>query len=202
MTLLKEALRRAMRPQRRALAAAAPMAGHDLASLVSTHPALWQALTQPGAVVAGYHPLPTEIDVLPLLSLLAAAGAVTALPEVTGRGEALRFRRWQPGQPLTDGPFKTVHPPETAAVVTPTAVIVPLLAFDARGYRLGYGGGFYDRTLHGLRAAGQAPLTIGAAFAGQALAEVPVEGHDEPLDWIVTELAVVACGSPVEAPLR
>ncbi|GAB3116297.1 5-formyltetrahydrofolate cyclo-ligase [Novispirillum itersonii] len=194
MNPLKDALRRAMRPQRRALSAAAPMAGQDLASLVAAHPLLWGQLTAPGAVVAGYHPLPTEMDVLPLLSRLAAAGVTTALPEVTGRRDPLRFRRWQPGQGLTDGPFKTVHPPETAEEVTPTAVLVPLLAFDASGFRLGYGGGFYDRTLHGLRAAGSAPLTIGAAFSGQALAEVPTEGHDEPLDWIVTELAVVACG--------
>lgn len=193
MTELKNALRRAMRPQRRAFAAAAPAAGRLLAALAVSHPTLWGQLTAPGAVVAGYYPLPGEMDVLPLLTALAGVGVATALPEVTGRGQPLRFRRWSPGDALTEGLFKTLHPSADAVDVIPTAVVVPLLAFDRAGYRLGYGGGYYDRTLAALRAAGQGPVTVGAAFAGQALAEVPREDHDEPLDWIVTENAVLSC---------
>jgi 5-formyltetrahydrofolate cyclo-ligase len=140
----------------------------------------------PGTVVAGYWPINGEADIRPLLSHLDARGCVTALPEVVGRGTSLCFRRWRPGDPLEPGLFGTRQPPVTAPIVSPTVVLVPLLAFDAGGGRLGYGGGFYDRTLPVLRAAGPL-LAVGVAYAAQRAEAIPTDDHDQRLDWILTE---------------
>lgn len=143
-----------------------------------------------GAVVAGYWPMRGEIDVLPLLGALAERGQVTALPTVIGRQKPLEFRRWVPGEPLEDGLYGTRHPVASAEVVRPVCLLVPLLAFDRRGVRLGYGGGFYDRTLAALRAV--APVVaVGVAYAGQEVDALPAEPHDERLDWVVTEKEVI-----------
>lgn len=196
----KDSLRKLMRVRRKTLSGAAPESGLALASCAAAHDRMWTLLTAPGAVVAGYYPLPGEMDVLPLMEALAAAGVEMALPEVTGAGQPLRFRQWTPGAALERGPFATLHPGAEAPVVRPTVVVVPLLAFDRAGYRLGYGGGFYDRTLSGLRHpegslphAGIGPTAIGAAFSGQMLAEVPRDVHDQRLDWILTEDAIFDC---------
>jgi 5-formyltetrahydrofolate cyclo-ligase len=107
------------------------------------------------------------------------------MPVVTGPGERLRFRLWTPESPMTDGGFGT-RVPAAGDWVEPAVLIVPLLAFDRRGFRLGYGGGFYDRTLAALRAAG--PVTaIGFAFAAQEVPQVPTDATDQRLDLIVTE---------------
>ncbi|MDP6572717.1 MAG: 5-formyltetrahydrofolate cyclo-ligase [Rhodospirillales bacterium] len=140
----------------------------------------------PGAVVSAYWPMGDELDVRPLLHHLHGAGHVCALPTVVRRGEALVFRVWHPGMDLDKGVLGTRHPPAAAAAVRPEVVLAPLLAFDAEGYRLGYGGGYYDRTLAGLRGDGPA-LAIGIAYAAQQVDKVPRTGYDEPLDWIVTE---------------
>lgn len=143
-----------------------------------------------GAVVAGYWPMRGEIDVLPLLAALAERGQVTALPAVIERKAPLVFRRWATGDPLEDGLYGTRHPVAAAEEVRPVCLLVPLLAFDRRGIRLGYGGGFYDRTLAALRASGPV-VAVGIAYAGQEVESLPAEDHDERLDWVVTEKEVI-----------
>lgn len=138
-----------------------------------------------GASLAGYMPMRTEID--PLAAMAAHAGPV-GVPVIIGAGQALRFRAWTPDCPMVAGEFGALIPAQ-GDWITPQVVIVPLVGFDARGYRLGYGGGFYDRTLEGLRALGPV-VAIGFAFAAQEMAEVPIEDTDQRLDMIVTERGV------------
>ena len=143
-----------------------------------------------GAMVSGFWPMGEEIDVKPLLAQLHASGHAIGLPVVVKKGEPLIFRQWHPGMPLVSGGFGTEVPPPGAPEVEPRVLIVPLLAFDGEGYRLGYGGGFYDRTLDRLRTGSAAdPLAVGVAFSAQHAARVPRDGFDQPLDWIVTEKA-------------
>jgi 5-formyltetrahydrofolate cyclo-ligase len=139
-----------------------------------------------GTVVSGFLPYQTEIDVRPLLARLAASGLVTALPVVTGRGEPLIFRAWRPGEPIQPGAWNIPVPRTTAAEVVPDVLLVPMLAFDSGGFRLGYGGGFYDRTLEKLRR-DKPVIAVGVAYAGQEVHQVPRGPHDQPLDWILTE---------------
>jgi 5-formyltetrahydrofolate cyclo-ligase len=139
-----------------------------------------------GAVVSGFWPFGPEIDVRPILYHLDAAGHPIALPVVVRRGLPLLFRAWRPGQALVAGSFGVPRPDKDQPERTPRVLIVPLLAFDRAGYRLGYGGGFYDRTLAGLRAQGEA-LAIGVGFAAQEAPRVPRDGMDARLDWVVTE---------------
>lgn len=144
-----------------------------------------------GRVLAGYMPMRTEIDCLPAMA--AHAGPV-GVPVIPGAALPLVFHRWQPGAEMVPGAFGALIP-ASGAVVVPDVLIVPLLAFDRRGFRLGYGGGFYDRTLEGLRAT-KAVTAIGFAFAAQEIAEVPIERTDQPLDLIVTESEVLAPSGP------
>jgi 5-formyltetrahydrofolate cyclo-ligase len=149
---------------------------------------LAQALaTSAAATVAGYWPLGDELDPRPAMQRLAAAGHRLALPRMEGPAAALAFHAWTWGNPLIRGGFAVMEPAPEQPKVKPQVVLVPLLAFDARGHRLGYGKGYYDRTLRTLRAAGGARLAIGLAFALQEVAKVPVAPFDEPLDAIVTE---------------
>ena len=142
------------------------------------------AVTLPVAcVVAGYWPMRDEFDVRPLLRALHLRGHPCALPVVTGRGQVLAFRAWSPGDPLIDAAFGTRTPRDDAPSLTPELLLVPMLAYDDRGYRLGYGGGFYDRTLAALAA----PIAVGCAYEAQAVDALPVDDHDRRLDWIVTE---------------
>jgi 5-formyltetrahydrofolate cyclo-ligase len=122
---------------------------------------------------------------------MAAHSGPLCLPVVAGRGRPLVFRAWMPGAPLVAGGFGAMVPAAEAAELVPEVLIVPMLAFDRQGYRLGYGGGFYDRTLAALRAAGPV-RAIGLAFAGQEVAAVPRGPWDVALDLIVTEAGVVA----------
>lgn len=137
---------------------------------------------QTGKILAGYMPMRTEIDPLPAM---AAHRGQVGVPVIIGAAQPLRFREWSPDAKMVEGAFKALIP-ETGAWVEPAVLIVPLLAFDARGYRLGYGGGFYDRTLEGLRAKGPV-LAVGFAFAAQEVAQVPTEATDQRLDAVVTE---------------
>lgn len=136
-----------------------------------------------GCVVSGYWPMRHEFDVRPLLTALHERGHPCALPVVMGRGQALVFRAWRPGDGLIDAAFGTRIPPPDALALTPKLLLVPLLAFDDRGYRLGYGGGFYDRSLAAL----PAPIAVGCAYEAQRIDAVPIDHHDRRLDWIVTE---------------
>ncbi|MEZ5754007.1 MAG: 5-formyltetrahydrofolate cyclo-ligase [Paracoccaceae bacterium] len=138
-----------------------------------------------GRVLAGYMAMRTEID--PTAAMAAHPGPV-GVPVILGAGQALRFREWSPGCTMVAGEFGALIPAE-GAWVEPAVVIVPLVGFDARGYRLGYGGGFYDRTLAGLRAR-HSVLAVGFAFAAQELPEVPIDQYDQRLDVIVTEKGI------------
>jgi 5-formyltetrahydrofolate cyclo-ligase len=182
---LKASLRRETSVRRRQAHVARPQAGLALMQHFKT-----SVDVPPGAVVSGFWPMGEEIDVKPLLIQLHAAGHPIGLPVVVKKGEPLIFRRWHPGMALVSGGFGTEVPPPGAPVIEPQVLVVPLLAFDAEGYRLGYGGGFYDRTLDRLRTGSAAdPLAVGVAFSAQHVARVPRDGHDQPLDWIVTEKA-------------
>ena len=135
-----------------------------------------------GRALSGYMPMRTEIDPLP--AMIAHIGPV-CVPVIPGPSQPLRFREWSPGCAMVAGDFGALIPAE-GAWIEPEILIVPLLAFDARGYRLGYGGGFYDRTLEGLRAK-RPTIAIGFAFAAQEVGEVPIDGTDQRLDAIITE---------------
>ncbi len=149
------------------------------------------AITVPeGAPVSGYWPIRTEIDVRPLLRALAGRGHPVTLPVVAGPGKPLVFRAWREGDAMADGPYGIREPLESAPALTPRVVLVPLLAFDRAGYRLGYGGGFYDRSLAGLRAQGTV-LAVGVAWAAQEVPAAPHDSRDQRLDWVVTERAAL-----------
>jgi 5-formyltetrahydrofolate cyclo-ligase len=135
-----------------------------------------------GKVLAGYMAMRTEID--PMAAMAAHLGPV-GVPVIMGAGMALRFREWSPGCKMVAGEFGALIP-EDGAWIEPEVLIVPLLAFDARGYRLGYGGGFYDRTLQALRLR-HPVLAVGFAFTAQELPDVPIDATDERLDAVVTE---------------
>ena len=163
-----------------------------LAVRAGCDPALGQALVDfvpkllpPGAVIAGFWPLQGEIDIRPLLAALHEAGHTLALPHTPPRGQPLTFRRWQPGDTLDPGRFGTRIP--TGPAVIPTVLLVPLLAFDQRGHRLGYGGGYYDRTIAALPGV----ATIGCAFAAQQIPAVPSGPTDMPLDRVATERGLI-----------
>ena len=142
----------------------------------------------PRTIVAGYWPIRDEIDPRPLLQRLHSAGHACALCVIVGPAAALRFRAWEPGMGLEPGDYGTSVPPVNAAQVTPEVVLTPLLAFDERGHRLGYGGGYYDRTLAVLRANARTVLAVGLAFEAQRVSRVPNTPGDARLDWVVTEV--------------
>jgi len=139
-----------------------------------------------GAVVSSYWPMGDEADPRGLANALAARGHTLGLPVVVAKKSPLHFRAWREGGALIVHPFGMHEPPESAGRVTPDVLLVPLLAFDAQGTRLGYGGGFYDRTLYSL----SAKRAIGIAYAGQEVDELPCHAHDHPLDAVVTEKGV------------
>ncbi|MBO6784374.1 MAG: 5-formyltetrahydrofolate cyclo-ligase [Alphaproteobacteria bacterium] len=143
-----------------------------------------------GTVVAGYAPIGSELDPRTLMERIAARGSTTCLPVVVEGDAPLEFRRWAPGEELVTGAYGIPIPPPRADVVTPDLLLVPMLAFDRRGHRLGYGGGYYDRTIAGLRVAREI-LAVGLAFSGQLRDDIPAASHDMVLDWIVTESAAL-----------
>jgi 5-formyltetrahydrofolate cyclo-ligase len=140
----------------------------------------------PGTIVSGFMPLNTEINPLPLLGKLAEAGATLALPVVAGRGKPLVMRAWRWGEPLAEGVWGIRQPKPEAAEVDPDILLVPLLAFDRAGNRIGYGAGYYDMTIHRLRSL-KPIVAIGIAFAAQEVAAVPATPRDERLDLVLTE---------------
>ncbi|QIB33386.1 5-formyltetrahydrofolate cyclo-ligase [Ancylobacter pratisalsi] len=147
-----------------------------------------------GEVVSVFAPIGTEISTDPLVRGLRAAGAIIALPVVIAKDKPLVFRLWEEGTELvpSDGPGFIVipAPPADAPMVEPDVLVVPLAGFDARGHRLGYGAGFYDRTLARLRRAKRIEA-IGYAFSVQQLPAVPAESHDERLDAIATDAGII-----------
>lgn len=141
---------------------------------------------EPGAVIAGYLPIRSEPDLRPLLARFRTRGARLCLPVVIDR-ETIVFREFVRGAELVDTGFKTVGPGPEAEILDPDLLMMPLSAFDAAGNRLGYGAGHYDRAIARLRAKGMRPRLIGAAFSCQEAECLPIEGHDVPLEMVVTE---------------
>jgi 5-formyltetrahydrofolate cyclo-ligase len=156
----------------------------------------------PRTVVAGYWPLADEFDPRPAMHRLAWLGHPLALPRVQGRGRPLAFHAWRPADPLLAGPFQVMEPSPDAPVVSPRILLVPLLAFDRMGRRLGYGAGYYDMVLRDLRAQRPVPLAIGVALAAQEVDEVPTGPRDETLDAVVTERRVHRCSELAMAVLE
>jgi 5-formyltetrahydrofolate cyclo-ligase len=140
-----------------------------------------------GQVVSAYWPFGDEFDTRPLMHRLVGFGANVALPVVVRKLAPLIFRRWRPGDALEPAVLGTSMPSGDRPELVPEVLIVPLLAFDAEGYRLGYGGGYYDLTLAGLRAMGRPMVAVGLAYAAQEQALLPRETFDQRLDWVVTE---------------
>ena len=182
---LKAVLRRAAIARRDALPPAERMA----AALSIAEQGLPLEVT-PGIVASGFSPLKSEISPLPLLRRLADAGASLALPVVAGRGQPLIMRAWSFGAPLVSGVWGIREPPADAPELFPDILIVPLLAFDRRGHRIGYGAGYYDMTISGLRAM-KPVLAIGLAFAVQEIAAVPATPRDARLDLVLTERGAI-----------
>ncbi len=176
----KAAARKAALARRKAAHAAAGGAGSALLSGVLAG--------YRGVPLSGYVPIRTEIDPMPAMAEAAAHGPV-GVPVIQGAGLPLRFSRWEPDGAMRDGPFGA-SVPERDDFFEPEIVIVPLVAFDPRGGRLGYGGGFYDRTLELLRGR-RATLAIGFAYDAQQDRDLPLEPTDQPLDLIVTESRVL-----------
>lgn len=184
MTLIdsKKALRATMLVKRQTLGEAERSAAADgLRDLFL----LEQPIELP-AVVSGFWPIKDEIDIRPLMATLFDEGCQIVLPVVQGRGARLLFRAWRPHEPLETGVFGTLQPSANAEVIEPDALLVPMLACDGEGWRLGYGGGFYDRTLEDLRNKRQV-TAIGVGFDLQLVPEVPHGADDQRLDWLLTD---------------
>jgi len=174
-----EARKAAFARRKAAHAAAGPGAAAQLSAVLAGYRAV---------PLAGYMPIRTEIDPRPAMEEAAAHGAV-GVPVIVAEGQPLRFSRWTPDCAMTDGPFGA-RIPARAEYFEPEILIVPLVAFDVCGNRLGYGGGYYDRTLEYLRAR-HAALAIGFAYDAQEADNLPLEGTDQRLDMIVTESRVL-----------
>jgi 5-formyltetrahydrofolate cyclo-ligase len=173
------AARRDALPAAERAAAAATIAARPLPVAVAS-----------GAIASGFSPLKSEINPVPLMRAFAAAGASLALPVVAGRGKPLIMRAWNFGEPLVAGVWGIREPPPSAPEVFPDILIVPLLAFDRTGHRIGYGAGYYDMTIARLR--GVKPvIALGIAYAAQEIAEIPTTTRDARLDFVLTEREVI-----------
>ncbi|MFV0512165.1 MAG: 5-formyltetrahydrofolate cyclo-ligase [Jhaorihella sp.] len=184
LAALKAAARKAAFARRKAAHAAArgdsvPAPAAHLSSVLAGHR---------GVPLAGYMPIRTEIDPLPAMAEAAAHGPV-GVPVILGAGQPLAFARWEPGAAMVQGMFGAPIP-EHEDFIDPEIVIVPLVAFDPAGNRLGYGGGYYDRTLEALRAS-HPVLAIGFAWDAQQADDLPLEATDQRLDMVVTEARVI-----------
>ena len=193
MIAAKSVLRQKLRLARLDLS---PAGQHEAAQrLAAQGLAAIHALVRPRPHLAGppsqtpialYAPLAGELDCLPLLHRLAAAGYPTLLPVTQGKARPLRFHLWRPGDPLVAGPYGLKHPRAEAPELVPKIVFSPLLGFDGQGGRLGYGGGYYDATLAHLRRS-HPVLAGGLAFSFQKIDAIPLEAHDQRLDFVLTE---------------
>lgn len=162
-----------------------PKASFSLRDRLLTH----LSLPSP-SIIAGYIPIRGEINPIPTLEAFLAMGHTACLPVVTAPQTPLLFRSWAPGEPLERGTFHTQVPLPSVQECKPDVLLVPLATFDRTGQRLGYGGGFYDRTLEALRST-KSILAIGIAYSFQEIATVPTEPTDQPLDWICTNTDLI-----------
>ena len=183
---LKKDMRRVMKARRAVAAREAPNAAYALCNLFLKHIQI-----PSNAIIASYAAMDDEIGPAPLVASLRTRGHTIALPVVAARATPLVFRAYRTGDALGRGGMGMAEPLPDAPEVEPDVLLVPMLAFDKRGYRLGYGGGYYDRTLQKLRAAKEI-IAIGIAYAAQEVAEVPTHAGDARLDKIVTEIQVLS----------
>lgn len=181
--------KRAVRPVAVARRAAAHAAAPGAARRVAAHALDVLSTLRDIEVVSGYLPVRRELDPLPAMMALFGLGYRVAVPVIEGSGQPLGFREWRPRVRTVPGAFGVAVPAE-GATLEPDLLLVPMLAFDRRGHRLGYGGGFYDRTIAGLRARRQV-TALGVAFAAQEMPEVPDSAHDMRLDAVLTEDEVI-----------
>jgi 5-formyltetrahydrofolate cyclo-ligase len=181
----KERLRHEAQAHRDALPAGARKAAAEMIAARA-----FPLLITPGIVVSGFMPLKSEINPLPLMQRLAEQGAQLALPRIVGRGSPLSMHAWEFGGPLDRGQWGIREPKADAPEVDPDILLVPLLAFDRAGYRIGYGAGYYDMTLKRLRGL-KTVTAVGIAFAAQEVSEIPRTPRDERLDLVLTEREVI-----------
>ena len=146
-------------------------------------------------VYAAYLPIRSEISPLPLIAALHSTGQKSGMPVTPSEGQPLTFRRWAVGDTIQCGPYGTRQPLESGTPILPDVILAPLLAFDPAGWRLGYGGGFYDRTIADFAARGHQVSVVGVAYDAQKLDRVPVGPFDMPLD-------AVLCPSGLHLPQR
>lgn len=161
--------------------------GHKLKDVFFKHFTLNE-----GLVLAGFWPMAQELDLVPLLSKLDQQGMTCALPVVEAPACPLVFRKWRRGDELDKGPYGTSHPFDTQGVVEPEMLIIPLLGFDLEGARLGYGGGYYDRTIEAIKSHSKV-CCIGVGFDEQQVECIPTGPYDQKMDWIVTPTRVIQC---------
>jgi 5-formyltetrahydrofolate cyclo-ligase len=183
----KAAIRRELQARRDALP---PDVRTAAAQAIAARP--FPVALAPGAIVSGFMPLKSEINPIPLMRVLAEAGARLALPVVAGRGKPLVMRAFALGQPLASGVWGIREPKPDAPEVFPDIVLAPLLAFTRSGHRVGYGAGYYDMTIAGLRAR-KPVVAVGIAFAAQEVASLPTTPRDARLDLVLTEREVIDC---------
>lgn len=177
----KKQLRQQSAMIRQSAFAARPNAAHDIARF---HGHLTERYAP--KIIAAYWPIRTEIDPIPLLGNLCADGALSCLPVTPEEGKPLIFHEWRIGTELASGPYNTKEPFGTTPIVKPDLILAPLLAFDAACWRLGYGGGFYDRTLAALEADGHQADVVGIAFDESEVEKVPTGPYDRVLSAILT----------------
>ena len=181
----KQAVRKAAMAVRKRTHMAASGAGEAAAK----HVLAWLESVPEVRSVSGYMPIHTELDILPLMQALHARGYAVSVPVIVGKAQPLRFRAWTPDAVMVDGPFGA-QVPESGAWVRPNLLLCPMLAFDSTGQRMGYGGGFYDRTIAAL-----SPVrALGYAYAGQQAENLPHEETDMPLEGVATENGIIWSG--------
>jgi 5-formyltetrahydrofolate cyclo-ligase len=190
----RKAVKKALRSEmKRVRAKAVARHGPDAAQRIADHGIGFAGVAPPGWV-SGFLPIGEELDPAPLMLRLAGEGYGLCLPVMEAKGKPLLFRAWRPGDALEEVMWGIREPLASAPLVEPDVVLGPLLAFDATGYRLGYGGGFYDRTLARLRSLKKV-TAIGLALDEQRVDAVPHEDYDEPLDWVLTPSGPLRCGT-------
>jgi 5-formyltetrahydrofolate cyclo-ligase len=201
VTKHKAALRARMRAWRDGLDSAAKV--RAAAAIAELGLALVLELRGPAreGTVSAFAAMPEELNVWLLLRRLHGAGVPLALPVVAGKGKPLVFRTWTPGDAMDKGVWDIPQPKPEQPVVQPDILLVPLLAFDAQGRRLGYGGGFYDRTLASLRAR-KAIVAVGLGYDEQLVDAVPHLDYDQQLDWVLTPSGPMRCSSHAPAVSR
>jgi 5-formyltetrahydrofolate cyclo-ligase len=187
---LKSSIRRAAVARRDALPADARA---KAAEVIAARP--FPIALKPGGVVSGFSPLKSEINPIALMRKLSDAGAQLALPVVAGRGKPLIMRAWNFGAPLASGVWGIREPMPDAPEVAPDILLVPLLAFDCAGHRIGYGAGYYDMTIAKFRAI-KPIVAVGIAYAAQEIDAVPTTPRDARLDLVLTEREVIDFRGP------